>query len=118
MRSCGAWPRRSRCWMDDARNSCALKGGTALPLQAELSRPSIDLDFDGDEPVSVRKTLLKALPAAAPNATHRPSAGTMRRQSRRHPQTARPFRLSRYVVGDGLLLRESGFPTPPGGAAN
>ena len=59
--------------MDEARNPCALKGGTALRFEAELSRPSIDLDFDGDEPVSVRKTLVKALAAAARKSTNRPS---------------------------------------------
>jgi len=51
--------------MDEARNPCALKGGTALRFQTELSRPSTGLDFEGDRPVSVRKTLVKAMAAAA-----------------------------------------------------
>ena len=57
--------------MDDARNPCALKGGTALRFQAELSRPSTDLDFEGDQPISVRKTLVKAVAAAAPEGRYR-----------------------------------------------
>ena len=52
--------------MDEARNPCALKGGTALRFQAGLSRPSTDLDFEGDRPVNVRKALVKAVAAATP----------------------------------------------------
>ena len=61
--------------MDEARNPCALKGGTALRFQAGLSRPSTDLDFEGDEPVSVRKTLVRAVAAAAPQGPYRTSRG-------------------------------------------
>ena len=57
--------------MDEARNPCALKGGTALRFQVGLSRPSTDLDFEGDGPVSVRKTLLKAVAAATPPQPYR-----------------------------------------------
>ena len=57
--------------MDQARNPCALKGGTALRFQTELSRPSTDLDFEGDRRVSVRKTLVKAMAAAAPDGPYR-----------------------------------------------
>ena len=57
--------------MDEARNPCALKGGTALRFQTGLSRPSTDLNFEGDEPVSVRKTLVKAVAAAAPQGQYR-----------------------------------------------
>ena len=57
--------------MDEARNPCALKGGTALRFQAKLSRPSTDLDFEGNERVSVRKTVMKAVETAAPEARYR-----------------------------------------------
>jgi predicted nucleotidyltransferase component of viral defense system len=57
--------------MDQARNPCALKGGTALRFQVGPSRPSTDLDFEGDGPVSVRKTLLKAVAAATPPQPYR-----------------------------------------------
>ena len=57
--------------MDEARNPCALKGGTALRFQTGLSRPSTDLDFEGDRPVSVRKALVKAMAAAAPDGPYR-----------------------------------------------
>ena len=57
--------------MDEARNPCALKGGTALRFQAGLNRPSTDLDFEGDERISVRKTLAKAVAAAAPESSYR-----------------------------------------------
>ena len=53
--------------MDEARIPCALKGGTALRFQVGLSRPSTDLDFEGDERISVRKTLAKAVAVAAPD---------------------------------------------------
>ena len=56
--------------MDEARNPCALKGGTALRFQAELSRPSTDLDFEGNQPISVRKTLVKAVAAAEPQGSY------------------------------------------------
>ena len=57
--------------MDEARNPCALKGGTALRFLTGLSRPSTDLDFEGDRPVSVRKTLVKAVAAATPAEPYR-----------------------------------------------
>ena len=57
--------------MDEARIPCALKGGTGLRFQAELSRPSTDLDFEGDQRISVRKTLVKAVAAAAPKGAYR-----------------------------------------------
>ena len=56
--------------MDEARNPCALKGGTALRFQAGLSRPSTDLDFEGDGRVSMRKTLVKAVARATPAAAY------------------------------------------------
>ena len=43
--------------MDEARNPCALKGGTALRFQAGLSRPSTDLDFEDDQRLSVGSTI-------------------------------------------------------------
>ena len=52
--------------MNEACNPCVLKGGTALRFQIGRSRPSTDLHFEGDGPVSVRKTLVKAVEAAAP----------------------------------------------------
>ena len=57
--------------MDEVRNPCALKGGTALRFQAGLSRPSTDLDFEGDQRINVRKTLVKAVAAAAPKGQYR-----------------------------------------------
>ena len=49
--------------MDKQQNPCVLKGGTALRFRLQLARPSSDLDFEGERPVSVRKTLLKAVAA-------------------------------------------------------
>ena len=57
--------------MDEARNPCALKGGTGLRFQARLTRPSTDLDFEGNGPVSVRKALVKAVAAATPAEPYR-----------------------------------------------
>ena len=57
--------------MDETQNPCALKGGTALRFQAGLSRPSTDLDFEGDKGISLRKTLMKAMAEAAPERPYR-----------------------------------------------
>ena len=57
--------------MDEVQNPCALKGGTALRFQAALTRPSTDLDFEGDRSVSVRRTVMKAVVAAAPDGAYR-----------------------------------------------
>lgn len=43
--------------LPSSRNPCALKGGTALRFQAGLSRPSTDLDFEGDQRISVGSTI-------------------------------------------------------------
>ena len=57
--------------MDEARNPCVLKGGTALRFRTGLSRPSTDLDFEGNGAVSLRKTLVKAVVAATPVRPYR-----------------------------------------------
>ena len=68
--------------MDEARNPCALKGGTALRFALGLSRPSTDHDFEGERPVSVRKALVRAVAAATP---------------------AEPCRVGRDLLGRGTI---------------
>ena len=50
--------------MDRQDNPCALKGGTALRLKIGLPRPSTDLDFEGDAPVNLRKSVRNAIEQA------------------------------------------------------
>ena len=52
--------------MDARNNPCALKGGTAMRLGMGLPRPSEDLDFEGDQRIAVRKTIVDAVNAAFP----------------------------------------------------
>lgn len=50
--------------MDRQDNPCALKGGTALRLKIGLPRPSTDLDFEGDGPVNLRRSVRNAIEQA------------------------------------------------------
>ena len=66
--------RLAAAWQEQMtilRNPCALKGGTGLRFQAQLPRPSTDLDFEGDGRIRFRETLTKAATAAAGAQAHR-----------------------------------------------
>ena len=79
---------RTRCWLDDAAGDHDIlrstrvqflsvprarqhKGGTALRFKLGLSRPSTDLDFEGDRRVSVRSAVRHAIAADYAGAGYR-----------------------------------------------
>ena len=57
--------------MDAQANPCALKGGTALRFTLGLTRPSTDLDFEGDKRIEVKKSLKRALRNGLPDEKYR-----------------------------------------------
>ena len=56
--------------MDRLGNTYALKGGTALRFLLNVPRPSMDLDFEGEQRIWVRRYAKRALRAAFPNTRY------------------------------------------------
>ena len=78
--------------MNDRNIPCALKGGSALRLQLGISRPSTDLDFEGDQPIHVRKATAAAVARAGLQKDYRVGLnwlkiGTVRLTPRRTRKT-------------------------------
>ncbi len=72
--------RETRLWtlarafqaeMEELGNPCILKGGTALRFRLGLPRPSTDLDFDGDQPLNIRRTMKRVLERAGLDRTYK-----------------------------------------------
>ena len=56
--------------METRGNTYALKGGTALRFLLNVPRPSMDLDFEGEQRIWVRRHVKRALRAAFPNTRY------------------------------------------------
>ena len=57
--------------MESRQNDCALKGGTAMAFAMGLPRPSGDLDFEGNGPIPVRRSVRLAIESGFPDAQYR-----------------------------------------------
>ncbi len=56
--------------MENLGNPYALKGGTALRFLLNVPRPSMDLDFEGEQRIRVRRHVKRALRTAFPNTRY------------------------------------------------
>ena len=56
--------------MENLGNTYALKGGTAMRFLLNVPRPSMDLDFEGEQRIWVRRHVKRALRAAFPNTRY------------------------------------------------
>lgn len=85
--------------MDAQANPCALKGGTALRFTLGLTRPSTDLDFEGDKRIEVKKSLKRALRNGLPDEKYRVGLdwgklGTIRLRRAGWSKRGRPYLIS------------------------
>ena len=64
--------------MENRGNTYALKGGTALRFLLNVPRPSMDLDFEGEQRIWVRRHVKRALRTAFPNTKYSVAYDMMR----------------------------------------
>ena len=64
--------------MEELGNPYALKGGTAMRFLLDVPRPSMDLDFEGERRIWVRRHVKRALRTAFPNTRYSVACDFMR----------------------------------------
>ena len=96
--------------MEERGNGYALKGGTALRFLLGVPRPSMDLDFEGEQRIWVRRHVKRALRAAFPHTGYSVSYDLMRTGE---IEITPPDKHGSAGLKLGVDYRDSGFGDVP-----